>query len=231
MRQAERRESLFQDILRLRRAERESPDNREIGAVRLSLESMLGETVTISFAAQVLGVSPTALRRWTEGGEIPAVIGVDGRKAIPVPLLADLYEAVERERAAGRLHVLESVVREGQGKAKLLPLQSLKAGGSADGDAGRASELRGLAYHRAIARRLDRKTANLALALVRYWRDVGSIDPRYASEWEQILEGPLPDLRKVLEGEDRRARDLRQNSPFAGILSEAERQKIVAEIR
>jgi hypothetical protein len=231
VKQAERQEELFENVIRLRRAERASPNNRELGAVRLSLENMLGETVTVSFAAQILGVSHTALSRWIDRGDIAAVIDVDGRKAVPVSLLAGLFEAVERERAAGRTHVLESVVREGLKRAELLPVGSLRADGEAGEDAGRASELRGLAYHRAIARRLDRRTANLALALVRSWRDAGSIDSRYADSWEHILEGPLPGIRKTLEGDDPRSRDLRQNSPFAGLLSEAERQRIVAEIR
>ena len=44
------------------------------------------------------------------------------------------------------------------------------------------------------------------------------------------IEGPLAGIRKVLEEESSFARDLRQNSPFAGVLNEAERRKIVAEV-
>lgn len=70
--------------------------------------------------------------------------------------------------------------------------------------------------------------ADMALALVRHWSARGSIDPRYAQAWEELLEGPLPSIRKVLEDEGEVARDLRQNSPFAGVLSEPER-RIVTE--
>lgn len=227
---AKDREGVFANVVRLRRAERESPGNREISSVRLDLEAMLGETVAPAFAARVLGISHTALKRWIDRGRVPVVIGVDGRRGVPVHSLVDLHEGIERERAAGKKHALESAVHEERSRAERLQPRGLLWDGDSIDAEGRTAELRSLAYHRAIARRLDRRTAAMALALVRYWRDSGSIDPRYAEQWEGILEGPLAGTRKALEDEGPRGRDLRQNSPFAGLLSETERRKIVAEI-
>ncbi|MFL5833960.1 MAG: hypothetical protein ACJ76B_08260 [Solirubrobacterales bacterium] len=190
---------------------------------------MVGPTVRPAFAARVLGVSPPALRRWMAKGEIATVFDLDGSRAIPLSTLIELKEAVDGERRAGRRHVLEGAVDATRRKAERLPRNLAAPREQPRGQ--QPSDLRGLAYHRAVARRLDRPTADMALALVRHWRDKGSIDPRYAEAWEGLLQGPLPGVRRILEDESERARDLRQNSPFAGVLSEAERRAIADQVR
>ena len=72
------------------------------------------------------------------------------------------------------------------------------------------------------SRRRWRRTSNWRICCL-------SIDPRYAEAWEELLEGPLPSLRKVLEDEGEESRDLRQNSPFAGVLSEPERRAVTEQ--
>ena len=47
-------------------------------------------------------------------------------------------------------------------------------------------------------------------------------------EWHRLLEGDVEDLLEALTSRSPRSRELRQNSPFAGVLSEAERQKALA---
>jgi hypothetical protein len=228
------RKQLFENIVRLRRAEREAPDNRELVAVRTDLERALGETVSRSLAAQLLGVSHTALNRWIAAGDVPIVVTREGRRAVPVAALVDLYEAVERERTSGRRrrHTLEPVMVEGRNRAdKIRPRELVSEEAGEESDARRATELRNLAYHRALARRLRRPIADDALHLVWQWRDTGKIDPRYAEAWEEVLRKPIPEIRKVLRDDSQLARDLRQNSPFAGLLSEPERLKILTEIR
>ena len=225
----QRQEKLFDVILRLSRAEANSPGNREVSAARAELEGLLGEAVTPAFAARALGVSHAALSRWIASRDIRLVNDVDGRRRFPLYLLVDLRIAVDRERSAGRSHALESVLLESRESARRLRPQDLLFEPSG-GDEGRSSERRSLAYHRAAARRLRRRDADLALALVKRWRGEGKIDAMYANQWEEILEGPLAQIRKALEDESAVGRDLRQNSPFAGFLSEAEREEIVAEI-
>src|SRR4249919_769627 len=70
---------LFENVARLRRAERELPRNRDIPAVRASLEQELGETVSQRLAAKLLGVSHTGIRRWVKSGDLPTVYNRDGR--------------------------------------------------------------------------------------------------------------------------------------------------------
>jgi hypothetical protein len=223
------KEALVEDVIRLRRVEREFAGSPDVPVVRLHLEEMVGPTVRPAFAARVLGVSPAALRRWVLKGEIATVFDLDGSRAIPLVTLIELREAVERERLAGRHHVLEGAVIAMQKEADRLPRNLAAARERPEGQR-QPSDVRGLAYHRAVARRLDRSAADTALALVRRWRRKGSIDPRYAEAWEELLEGPLSDIRKVLEDESEKARDLRQNSPFAGVLSEAERRAIAGQV-
>lgn len=226
------RKRLFESIVRLRRAEREAPQSRDLVAVRADLERELGETVSRSLAAQLLGVSHTALNRWVDAGDVPVVVTRDGRRAVPVAALVDLYEAVARERASGRRrrHALEPIMVESRAKARAMRPGELIASDESSAGPHRSAELRSLAYHGAVAKRLRRPMADDALHLIWQWRDSGRIDRRYADRWEEVLRGPLPEIRKLLTSDSQAAADLRQNSPFAGLLSEPERRKILAEI-
>ena len=51
---------------------------------------------------------------------------------------------------------------------------------------------------------------------------------RWLDEWERLLEGPLDDILEALTSRTPRARELRQNSPFAGVLTESERQDLLS---
>ena len=50
---------------------------------------------------------------------------------------------------------------------------------------------------------------------------------RWLEEWDQLLEGPLERLLSVLTSLSPRARELRQNSPFAGLLLEGEHKQVL----
>jgi hypothetical protein len=228
----DRKKQLFENIVRLRRAAHQTPGSRDIVAVRSSLEQELGPTVSRRLAASLLGVSHTALARWIKAGDIPTVYAVSGRDEIPVPAILDLYEAVQRERSTGRRtrHVLEPSMTAARSRA-----EQINAGDVAGDDAGeldghRRAELRSLAFHRALARRLRRPTVEQARHVLWTWRDQGRIDARYADQWEAVLDRPVAEIRRVLSEDTDVGRDLRQNSPFAGMLSEPERLKILQEV-
>lgn len=59
------------------------------------------------------------------------------------------------------------------------------------------------------------------------WRDLGRIDER----WEEVLKNPVAEAARVIGDDSDQAADLRQSSPFAGRLSEAERRKVLSEVR
>jgi hypothetical protein len=227
------RRELFTNIARLRRAERGAPDSRDIVAVRTSLEAELGPTVSRRLAASLLGLSPTALGRWIETGDIPVVPNVTGRDEVPVPALLDLHDAVNDQRAAGtrRRHVLEPVLSERRERARRLDVAELVPPTPGDATGHRRADIRGLAYHRALAPQLRRSSINDARHLIWQWREQGTIDPRHADRWERVLGQPIPEIRRIIGEDTDESRELRQTSPFAGMLSEPERRAIIEQTR
>jgi hypothetical protein len=225
------RKRVFENIARLRRAEHQTR-NSDVAVVREDLEAELGGTVSRNLAASLLGVSHTALNNWIAAGDVPVVITERGRKEIPLPTLLDLYERVGEERSSGRrrLHVLEPVMAEGRRRAERMhPGVGLDALGERS-DPHRRQELRGLAYHRALAPRLSRPMADEAQRKLARWRREGRVDPRYAEAWESVFAMPMAEIREVISADDTRSRDLRQSSPLAGLLSEPERRKILETV-
>jgi hypothetical protein len=51
---------------------------------------------------------------------------------------------------------------------------------------------------------------------------------RWLAEWESLLDGPAEGVLEALTSRTPRARELRQNSPFAGVLTEQERRRALA---
>jgi hypothetical protein len=225
----EQKQQLFENIVRLRRAGRDLPANDDLGSVRLALEEELGETISNRLAARLLGVTHTALERWIKSGDLPTVLSPRGRREIPVGALLDLYETVQAEQAQqpSRYILTPTMTRQRQAARRLRP----KGGQAADGHRGHdRARARSLAYHRAVARRLRKPMVAEAAHVLFRWRQQGRIDPRYAKEWTELLAKPLPDIRCAITALGPRGDDLRQNSPFAGLLSEPERQRILSEV-
>ena len=50
----------------------------------------------------------------------------------------------------------------------------------------------------------------------------------WLQEWARLLDGPLVELLTALTSPTPRSRELRQNSPFAGVLTDAERLAVLA---
>jgi hypothetical protein len=192
----------------------------------------MGEAVSRSLAARLLGVSHTALRRWIEAGDVPLVPTRDGKLGVPVPVVVDLHESIRaaREDGSRSLHVIEPAMTDARARADELDARSLVPDGERLDPHDRA-ERRNRAYHAAVARRLRKGTVRQALHQLWRWDEEGTIHPRYAAAWEDVLSRPIGEIRAVLTEDSQWARDLRQNSPFAGALSEAERRKILDEIR
>ena len=54
---------------------------------------------------------------------------------------------------------------------------------------------------------------------------------RWLAEWEHLLDGPIEEILDALTSRSGRARELRRNTPFAGVLSADERRQVLAEFR
>lgn len=222
-------EQTLANIVRLRRAENQAP-SPEVAEVREDLEEQLGRTVPRSAAARLLGVSHTALNRWIDSGDVPVVITRTGRKEVPIPPLLELHEQIVEQRRRGRrrLHTLEPLMVERRRRAEQIPPPTLPAAGRPPSAPHRTAELRSLAYHRAIAPRLRRAQIEEARRKLARRRKEGRVDPRHAEAWEEAFTLPMAEFRDAITADDERGRDLRQNSPFAGMLSEQERRRVLA---
>ncbi len=54
---------------------------------------------------------------------------------------------------------------------------------------------------------------------------------RWLAEWERLISGPVEQLLIAYTSRDLRGRELRQNSPFAGLLSDEERAEVLNQWR
>jgi hypothetical protein len=224
----DRKQQLFENVARLRRVGRLVPDNEDLFAVRLGLEQELGETISRRLAAKLLGVSHTALERWIESGDVPLVFTAAGRQEVSVAALLDLYESVRSSKTGGTIrHPLAAAFRSRQHAAERLSVDwpHDRKGGSYD-----RTHLRGLAYHQAVAGRMRKQTVADAKYVLYRWREQGRIDPVYAERWDRVLAMPLTAIRDAITAAGADADDLRQNSPFAGALTEPERRRVLVGV-
>ena len=98
----------------------------------------------------------------------------------------------------------------------------------------RVIEARSLAMHCLIARKiadepalLDVARRNLAAWRARY----GDSPPRALEEWREILGRPWQDIAALITDPGDSAARLRQSSPFAGVLTPAERRRVYEAFR
>jgi len=71
---------------------------------------------------------------------------------------------------------------------------------------------------------VEKARHNLAKLKVTHARGTGG---RWLDEWERLLDGPVDRVLDALTSRTPRARELRQNSPFAGVLTESERHRVL----
>ena len=98
----------------------------------------------------------------------------------------------------------------------------------------RVLEARSLAMHCLAAQKVARDPALLKAVrrTLATWRArYGSEVPRALNEWQKILAGPWPEIAAIITDAGERATRLRQSSPFAGVLSEQERERVYAAFR
>lgn len=223
---------LVDNIVRLRRAEQLPRAAEDVAPVRRQLESQLGPTLSRSRASRILGVSQTALDRWVGAGQLPVVITPKGRREVPRQVVIELRESIDRLTSEGTTrHPLAMALSERrEGVARDGPL-------SGEPDRGplprghETADRRALAYHRAIADHLDERMVTAAREQLDRLATEGRLHPRYAERWRKILVQPIDRIAAAITRDDQAARDLRQNTPFAGALNEHERRHIIETIR
>ncbi len=98
----------------------------------------------------------------------------------------------------------------------------------------RRLDLRSLAMHTLIARKIARDPKLLAVArrnLKRWGERWGHRTPAWHKEWQEILKQPWREVAALLTELSPLATRLRQSSPFAGVLTPQERKRIYDAFR
>jgi len=98
----------------------------------------------------------------------------------------------------------------------------------------RRLDLRSLAMHALIARKLARAPRMLRVArknLKRWSERWGDDTPVWLEEWQAILDRPWPEIAAFITELSPHATRLRQSSPFAGVLTRQERKRIYDAFR
>jgi len=224
-------DQLVRNLIQLRHAETQCERPEVLAGIRSDLERALGGAVTYAVAARALGISQTALGKWIERGEISTVLVPNGRRRVPLRELLELAVAVDEHHAEhpGDSHPVAAALRRRRDAIEQLDPDDVLPRRYRRGDLSghRLAELRGLAYHRAVARRLDPRVVADARVRLRRWREEGKIDERYATRWEELLSRPIPSIVALIRKDSPSSRDLRQSSPLTGLLSEAERRRVL----
>jgi hypothetical protein len=97
----------------------------------------------------------------------------------------------------------------------------------------RLAEARSLALHQEVARRIRAQPELLTAvrARVEGWLRDGSVARPYAEAWRDILSCDLEVILAAIVDPGERGRDLRQCTPFAGVLDPRTRWRILDELR
>ena len=95
------------------------------------------------------------------------------------------------------------------------------------------AEARSLEIHRLVAERVreDPRLVGAALRRVEAWRADGKMSTPYADSWKELLGGPLERLIEVLRDPGEKAKELRQCTPFVGVIDQQTRLRIWRDVR
>jgi hypothetical protein len=173
-------------------------------------------------------VSQPSLKRWLDSGDIPTVLTRQGRREIPVTDLIELAVETQELRQGGNRRALSAAIRDRRARAIELDVDALLPPRRARTH--RHAELQSLAYHRLVASRLTPAIVADARRKIDHWEDKGQLDPRWADAWRRLLQQPLHAIRRTIGSDSTRSRELRQTSPFLGVVSEHERRRIIEEV-
>ena len=142
------------------------------------------------------------------------------RTAQPVSAAERMRQYRARQRAAG----LRPIVR-------MQPTTTILTEGSLQH---RIIEARSLAMHCLAARKIAREPSLLdgVRLNLKNWRERYAADmPRALDEWNTIINRPWAEIATLITDPGENAARLRQSTPFAGVLTPEERERIYAAFR
>jgi hypothetical protein len=193
------------------------------------------DPVRVHYAQVRLGISNPTARTWLARGLLEG-IGQSPRRVTLESLAAaeeiahellrngqnrDLAAMMERRLQWERMRQSPSFERD------LQRIRQSRRGAAQDH---RTAEQRSLAFHSRIAQQLDQETLAAARRRVDRWlRRKGPVPPIWAEQWRTLLARPVADIKNAIVQDNEQMRELRQNTPFAGSLSEPARMRLISE--
>lgn len=205
----EQREQMLQGLVGLRRVKLLLPGNEDVERGIEGIKAALGDAVTQRIAARALGISHPELSKLISARELTVQDTARGRSQVTVESLVDYIEHQEvappeppawKQRRKQREAAGEDAERSDQKE-----------------DLARIMKLRALAFHRALARNLDRTMVDRAQEVVVRWREEGQLSDAQADEWEKVLKLPVTDVGAKITDYSPAGEALRENSPFTAI--------------
>lgn len=146
-------------------------------------------------------------------GEAARLLGTSRQHVVDLCNAGDLpYRIVGKHRRIARRDI--EALRSGSTRLTRDQLRSLWLSHAI---AGRIVEAPENAIARA-RRNLGRMLLGTARGSARIWLE----------EWRRLLNGPIVDVLEALTSRSPRSRELRQNTPFAGVISEEQRRAVLA---
>lgn len=200
------RELMVQGLLGLRRVKQLLPGNPDVDRGIEGIGAALGETVSQRVAARSLGVKHPELSKLITAGKIETRDTSRGRSQVVVDGLLELIEErgeAPREEPSWKQRRAERERREAE-----------HAGGDGDRDISQIMRMRRLAYHRALARNLDRPMVERAKEIVADWRADETLTTDQADAWDQVLDRPVDDVISRMTDYSPAGDALREKSPF-----------------
>lgn len=126
----------------------------------------------------------------------------------------------EREQVSPQADTLERVLAAMQCQLMAVPALTFE-------------ERRSLAISTAVAAKLRESPADVlskARSNIEKMRSIGPSEQRWVDVWDSLLALGAGHVEALLTSTDQFARDLRQSSPFAGVLTESERREVLKEL-
>ncbi len=198
--ETQRVERMIDGLVGLRRVRQLLPGNVDVDRALTGLEEALGGAVSQRVAARALGIPHPELSKLIAQKKLETTNTSRGKNQVEIRSLIDMIEAKESaERGGSKREAKEE---------------------KAPGDSRSISDImvaRALAYHRALARNLDRPMIDRASEIVDEWAESGKLNDDQATEWRRVLGLPFDDIASAMIEFGEAGNERRRVSPFEAL--------------
>jgi hypothetical protein len=187
----------------LRRLRNQIIGNPDVDLAIEVTEEELGESVPQRTAAKAIGISSVEVAKLISAKKLETVDNARGKADVSLIALIAYVEEQTRvaEEASAAASSSETPAAEFAAKSMSKDIKQI-------------SEMRALAFHRALVRNLDRAMIEDARQRLAERREDGTINEEIAAEWEEVLKKNVSDVGAVMTEYSDRGKELRESSPF-----------------